>query len=171
MISTIGSAPYWVLSLAYWLHMLATVAWIGGLVALIYLFLPAAQKNLEPDAYTRMLVHIQRRLDPLAWLSLAVLVATGLIQMSASPNYRGFLQISNPWSAAILVKHLAFALMVALSAYISWAVLPALRRLALLKSRGSVDIARLQRREQFLLRLNLILGVIILGLTALARAV
>lgn len=162
--------PYWVLSLAYWLHMLATVAWVGGLTALIYLLLPAAQKQLDPEAFARLLLHIQRRLDPLAWLSLSVLVGTGLIQMSASPNYQGFLRFSNLWSVAILGKHLAFLLMVAVSAYMSWWVLPAMQRLALMKAKDSEEVTRLQRRERTLLRLNLILGVIILGLTALARA-
>lgn len=162
--------PYWVLSLAYWLHMLATVAWVGGLTALIYLFLPAAQKQLDREAFARLLLHIQRRLDPLAWLSLSILVGTGLIQMSASPNYQGFLRFSNLWSVAILGKHLAFLLMVTISAYISWWVLPAMQRLALMKAKDSEEVTRLQRRERTLLRLNLILGAIILGLTALARA-
>lgn len=171
MSSVVNAVPYWVLSLAYWLHMLATVAWIGGLTALIYLLLPAAKKDLDPGSYASLLLHIQRRLDPLAWLSLAILMGTGLIQMSASPNYQGFLQFSNLWSLAILIKHLVFLVMVAFSGYMSWVVLPAMRRLALTKNRGSAEARRLQRREASLLKINLILGIIILGLTALARAV
>jgi len=170
MSPAVSATPYWVLSLAYWLHMLATVAWVGGLTALIYLFLPTAQKQLDPEALAGLMLHIQRRLDPLAWLSLAVLITTGLVQMGVSPNYQGFLRISNLWTVAIFIKHLAFLLMVAISAYISWGVLPAMRRLALMRAKNSKDVVRLQRRERSLLRLNLILGVIILGLTALARA-
>lgn len=169
MSPAVSATPDWVLTLAYWLHMLATVAWVGGLTALIYLLLPAAQKQLDSEAFARLLLHIQRRLDPLAWFCLAVLVGTGLIQMSASPNYQGFLRFSNFWSIAILLKHLAFLLMVAISAYMSWGVLPVLRRLALLKAKESAEVIRLQRRERSLLWANFILGIIILGLTALAR--
>src|SRR5436190_9397084 len=43
---------------------------------------------------------IYRRFNPLAWISLAVLVASGLTQMSASKNYQGLLRIANPWAAA-----------------------------------------------------------------------
>jgi uncharacterized membrane protein len=171
MTSPAGEIPFWALSLAYWLHMLATILWIGGLAAVV-LLLPAAQRSLDAGAFAGLLERIQRRLDPVAWLSLSVLTVTGLFQMSASPNYEGFLNIGNRWAAAILVKHLVFLGMVGVSAYMTWGLLPGIRRNALLRARGQPgpEGERLQRREITLLRLNLILGVIVLGLTALARA-
>jgi uncharacterized membrane protein len=164
--------PLWALSLAYWLHMLATIVWIGGLATLALLVLPAARQRMPAGELASFLHQLQTRLDPLAWLSLAVLTATGLFQMSANPNYQGFLAFSNLWARAILVKHLAFLLMVGFSAYLTWGLLPALRRAAMLRARGQSlpGVEQLQRRELWLVRLNLILGVIILGLTALARA-
>ena len=172
MIALGETTPYWALSLAYWLHMLATVAWIGGLVALVILVLPAARRSLEAEPYARFLEQLQRRLDPLGWLSLAVLLATGLFQMSANPNYDGFLTISNRWAVSMLVKHILFVGMIGVSAYLTWGVLPSLRRIALMRVKG-VDAQaaeKLQNRETLLLRINLILGILILGLTALARA-
>lgn len=164
-------APVWALSLAYWLHMLATIAWIGGLAALLLLVLPAARQGLELGDYAALLERIQRRLDPLSWFSLAVLLGTGMFQMSASPNYQGFLAITNRWSTAILVKHLFFLAMIAISAYLTWGVLPALRRYALMRAKGAPaeGADRLARREMILLQTNFALGVIILALTALAR--
>lgn len=166
------SIPYWALSIVYWLHMLATVTWIGGLAALALLVLPAARTALDAPLYARLLEAVQRRLDPLGWLSLAVLVGTGMFQMSANPNYQGFLAVSNRWAAAILVKHIVFLGMTAASAYMTWGLLPALRREALRAARGlgAEGIGRLQRRQGMLLSLNLILGLIVLLLTALARA-
>ncbi|HUV28029.1 MAG TPA: CopD family protein [Anaerolineales bacterium] len=172
MISLGETTPYWALSLAFWLHLLATVAWIGGLVALVILVLPAARKSLEPETYARFLEQLQRRLDPLGWLSLAVLLATGLFQMSANPNYAGFLSISNRWAASMLLKHILFIGMIGVSAYLTWGILPALRRIALMRVKGMDAQAaeKLLNRETQLLRINLVLGVLILGLTALARA-
>ena len=75
--------------------------------------------------------------------------------------------------------------MTAASAYLTWGVLPALRRAALRQARYQaagtqpqtgapnaveVELQHLQRREAILLRFNLLLGAIILALTALARA-
>jgi len=169
------TVPVWALSLAYWLHMLATVVWIGALASLSLLVLPAARKTLNPQAYGDFIGQIQRRLDPLGWFSLILLAGTGLVQMSANPNYHGFLAIENRWAVAILAKHLLFLVMVVISAYMTWIMLPQLRRLALRRARGieaENDPAsqELMRRETWLLRLNLILGVFVLAMTAIARS-
>jgi len=161
----------WSLSLTYWLHMLATVVWIGGLATLTLLVLPAARKTLDAGAYASLLKAIQRRLDPLGWICLLVLAGTGMFQMSANPNYQGFLEIGNRWAAAILIKHLVFFAMILVSGYLTWGLLPRLQRLALLQTRGQETGAdSLYRQEANLLRLNLILGAIVLALTAIARA-
>jgi uncharacterized membrane protein len=164
--------PVWALSIAYWLHMLATVLWIGGLAALSLMVLPAAHKALAPDSYVDFLAALQKRLDPLGWFSVIVLLASGMFQMSSNPNYEGFLSISGLWAGSILIKHILFGVMVLVSGYITWGLLPALRRAALLKARGkeSPEIEKLQKRETLLLRLNLILGVFVLLLTAIARS-
>ncbi|HEX7976395.1 MAG TPA: hypothetical protein VF498_18435, partial [Anaerolineales bacterium] len=85
--------------------------------------------------------------------------------------YKGFLEINNRWAVAILLKHIVFVGMIGVSAYLTWGVLPGLRRAALRQSHGQVapEADKLQRQEARLLRLNLILGVLILALTALAR--
>jgi uncharacterized membrane protein len=160
--------PDWALTLIYWLHMLATVVWIGGLAALSFFVLPAARGSLDPGAYGRLLQGVQRRLEPLGWLCLAVLVGTGLFQMSANPNYQGFLVFNNRWAVAILLKHVVFALLAAASAYLSWGVLPRLRRLALRRA-AETEAAGLRVQESRLLQLNLVLSILILALTALAR--
>jgi uncharacterized membrane protein len=160
------------LTLAYWLHMLATVVWIGGLATLVLLVLPLSRRYLPASDYANLIGQIHRRLDPLAWMSLVILVGTGLFQMSANPNYQGFITIANRWSAAILLKHLVFLGMVGVSAYLTWGVLPALQRLALKRVAGqdASTAGQWHRREVFLLRLNFALGIVVLGLTALARA-
>ena len=112
--------------------MLATVVWIGGLAALTLLVLPAARKTLDAGAYANLLKAIQRRLDPLGWICLLILAVTGMFQMSASPNYQGFLEIGSRWAAAILIKHLVFFAMILVSGYLTWGLLPRLQRLALL---------------------------------------
>jgi uncharacterized membrane protein len=171
MISLGETTPFWALSLAYWLHMMATVAWIGGLVTLVVLVLPVARRVLESDSYAIFLEQVQRRLDPLGWLSLAVLLATGLIQLSANPNYEGFLSISNRWAVVIFIKHILFFGMIGVSAYLTWGILPSLRRIALMRAKGiqALDANKLQKRETLLVRINLFLGILILGLTSLAR--
>jgi uncharacterized membrane protein len=167
-----AAPPYWALSFVYWLHLLATVAWIGGIVAISILVLPAAKRSLKPADQLAFIEAMQKRLEPLAWFSLGVLIATGLFQLSANSHYNGFFDVSTQWSLAILVKHGLVAVMVVVSAAQTWEVLPAIRRTLLKREKGASEeeMVRLQTREERLLRMNFVLSILILGATALARA-
>lgn len=169
-----ANIPAWGLMVAYWLHMLATVVWLGGLAALAIIVLPAARKTIRGTAYSAFLEQVERRLQSVGWFSLAVLTVTGMFQMSASPNYEGFLAITSLWAGALLAKHLVIGLMILLSIYVTWGITPQLRRLALLEAAGkNIDEAertRLHQRQELLLRLNLIVSMLVLALTAIARA-
>jgi uncharacterized membrane protein len=151
--------------------MLSTILWIGSLAALTLVFLPIMQRSLEPLAQAKLLDNLQRRLDPLGWFCLILLTGTGMFQMSGNPNYRGFLAIEDRWALAILIKHGVFLLMIGASAYLTWSVLPQMRRQMLRMAQGgdAKELARAQKQNQRLLQWNLILAVIVLALTALAR--
>jgi uncharacterized membrane protein len=165
--------PALVMAVMYWLHMLATVTWIGGLAALAIIVLPSAKRSLDDGAYAALLTRIQGRLQQVGWLSLAVLGATGMFQMSASSSYSGFLAIDNPWALAIFSKHIVIVVMVAVSAYSTWGLMPALQRLALLRANGKkvneAEALRLARQENLMLTLNLVLSALVLAFTAWAR--
>lgn len=165
-----STPPSWVLAIVFWLHMLATVTWVGSLAAINLLILPALQRTLKPIDQLSFISALQKRLEPLAWFCLSLLLVTGLIQMSTSPHYDGFLSLSTQWSLAILVKHGLGVIMVIVSAIQTWEVIPSIHRILMKKdSADSRDLARLQRREVILLRTNLILSALILGATAIAR--
>lgn len=163
--------PSWAVALIYWLHMLATVTWVGSLAAINLLVLPAANQALKPVDQLAFIAAMQKKLEPLAWFSMGVLVATGMFQLSINPHYDGLLNPSSQWSLAILIKHtLALALAVT-SAIQTWEVLPAIHRILLKKEAAREDVLiQLQRRETRLLRVNLMLSILILGATAFARA-
>jgi uncharacterized membrane protein len=165
--------PTWAIALVFWLHMLATVAWLGGLAAIAILVLPVAKRVLKPADQLAFITGIQKRLEPLAWFSLAVLITTGLFQLSVNPHYDGFLSTTGQWSLAILTKHSLVLLMIVVSAIQTWEVLPAIRRGLMRIEKGGGDeeeVKRLQKQEILLLRLNIGLSVFILAATAFARA-
>jgi uncharacterized membrane protein len=163
--------PDWALLLAFWLHMLATVVWLGGLAGLALLVLPAMRRGLDAESFADWLRELNRRLDPIGWFSLGLLTATGLVQMGANPNYEGLLYFGNNWAMAILLKHLAFFGMVGVSSIITWRISPALQRAALRRAQLGDDgqEAILIKRLQGLIGLNSLLGGIVLAFTALAR--
>jgi uncharacterized membrane protein len=163
--------PSWVLAVIYWLHMLATVMWIGSLAAILVMVLPASARTLKPVDQLSFISAVQKRLEPISWFSIGLLVATGLVQMSVNPHYDGFTDISTQWSVSMLLKHLLGMGMIVVMAIQTWEVLPSIHRLLLLKDRASeAELARLNRNEMFLLKANLILAVLVLLATAFARA-
>lgn len=166
-----STPPSWVLAIIYWLHMLATVTWIGSLAAINLLVLPASQRTLKLVDQLSFISALQKKLEPLAWFCMGLLVVTGLFQLSTSPHYDGLLSVSTQWSLSILIKHGLAVVMAVVSAIQTWEVLPAIHRTLLRKETADPDLlAKLQRRETNLLRINLILSALILGATAFARA-
>lgn len=164
--------PYWALALLFWIHMLATATWIGSLVSIAVLVLPAAARVLQPAERLSLIELVRRRLEPITWFSVSLLVVTGLFQMSVNPQYNGFLSTSGRWSLAMLTKHLLVGTLIAVSAVHTWDALPALRRALMRRDKlAESEIHRLQRRESALLRASLVLGGLVLLATAFARAV
>ncbi len=164
----------WLLAASFFLHLVATVVWIGGLVTMALVVWPALRRALSDDAaFAGAVEAIDVRFRPLSNLSLAVLVLTGLVQMNANVNYRGLLNFDNLWAQAIALKHISIVGMIVVGAAMHFAVRPALRRQAMLAGAGvlnEAEAAALRRRMNRLGRVNLALGILVLIFTAVARA-
>ncbi len=163
---------FWLLVFSYWVHLLATVIWLGGLATMGLAALPAMQRQtLQANQW----LQLQMRLIPWANGSLILLLVTGFVQMTNDPNYSGFLNIDGLWAGAMLIKHIAFAGMVGLGAYLQGRLYPAMQRAALLATQQAKaaegERRKLQRQEIRLLRFNLICALVILFCTAIATAV
>lgn len=166
------SIPLWVLTLSYWFHLLATVVWLGGLISMAVVAWPAVRNHvLDAGQWARL----QKRFTPWAHASLVVLWITGFVQMSADPNYEGFLSFQGLWAQAILIKHLAVIGMMIFGIYLQWRVQPALARLAILEKKhpktAAAEREKYTLQEDRLLRLNLVCAVAVLFFTALATAI
>jgi uncharacterized membrane protein len=164
----------WIISLSFFLHLLATVAWIGGLVTLALVVQPVLNRSVtDLQQRARLLEALLKRFQPIANLSLVVLILTGMVQTFTNRFYKGFLQFDNPWAQAILFKHVAALGMIVVAAFITFSVQPALRRNALLLANGLTDeaqSARMQQQQARLTWINLILSILVLFFTAIASA-
>jgi putative copper export protein len=164
-----------ILAISYFFHLIATVVWVGGLVTLGVLVWPEARRVLAENAQMdTLLTRLRKRFLPLSHFSLAVLIVTGLVQMTADPNYDGVLQFTNEWSRVILLKHIAIGGMFLSGLALQYGIAPALERASLLAERGRGDpdaYARLRRSEVRLTWLNIGLGVLVLGFSAWATAI
>lgn len=164
-----------ILAISYFFHLIATIIWVGGLVVMVILVWPELRRTLTGNpALLTLLTRLRQRFFPMTHLSLAVLIVTGLIQMTGDPNYEGVLQFTNEWSRVILLKHIAIGGMFVCGMVMQFWVMPALERASLLIERGKGDPAeweRLRRSEVRLTWVNTLLGVVVLGFTAWATAI
>jgi uncharacterized membrane protein len=164
--------PFWVLTLSYWLHLLSTVIWLGGLALMAVVGWPAVRRHLLESEQWALLL---RRFTPWANGSMILLWLTGFLQMTGDPNYEGFLAVSSLWAQALLVKHIAVLGMMAFGIYSQMRIHPALARLALLEQKrpamAQAERKKLAQRENQLLRLNLAFAAAVLFCTAVATAI
>jgi uncharacterized membrane protein len=168
--------PTLVLAFNYWLHLIATVVWLGGLAMLTLTAWPGRSGPLGEDGQhaARVFDTLERRVRPLANISLVILLVTGMLQMGENPSYEGLLRVQNPWSVALLVKHVVVAGMIAVGLALQWGIYPALARAGLQARRdaaaGRAIESTLRRRLQRLTAANLALGLLVLLLTAFMTA-
>lgn len=162
----------WILALSYWIHLLATIVWLGGITMMIIVAWPALQQG---SLDTNQWLNLQRRFLPWINASLVILLVTGFYQMTSDPNYTGFLSVDSAWAWAILLKHIAFGAMVIVTVTVQAYLYPAMSRLSLLAEKrpglAAAEQEKLQRHEIRLLRLNLLCAVAVLFFTAVATAV
>ena len=162
----------WILALSYWIHLLATIVWLGGMALMLLVAWPALQQG---TLASNQWLNIQRRFLPWANLSLIILLVTGFFQMSSDRNYTGFLQVDSLWAWAILLKHIVFGAMVVIMVYVQAFLYPSMTRLSLLEEKrpdlAEKERAKLRRQEVRLLRLNMLCAVAVLLFTAVATAV
>lgn len=163
---------FWLLALSYWIHLLATVVWLGGLALMGLVAWPALQKQTLAANHW---LDLQKRFTPWINASLVILLITGFVQMTNDANYEGFLDVSSVWAQAILVKHVAVGAMIVIGGYVQWRIHPAMERTALLVEKrpelAAEERETLLRQEVRLLRLNMFCAAAVLLFTAIATAV
>ena len=113
-----------------WLFLVAQGIWFGGAAYLGFVLLPLLPA-LEPELHVRSLVSLIQRTTPLIIGSVAVLLASGLFLAETSLSSVQQL-LSDPFGRALLVKILLIAIMLLLSAYALFFLMPQLRRQVLL---------------------------------------
>ncbi len=158
----------WSLALAYAVHLLSTVMWLGSVLSLFDLERTLPQDAQSPQSWLRGYRMYMR----VAWMAGALLWATGMFQMSQHPLYEGTLNFSTPWAKGLLFKHLLVLSWAAYLLYLQLVRLPQWERIGLEMQRGGSpalwEQTRRALRRSF--RVQQILALLILAVTAWLRA-
>jgi putative copper export protein len=148
-------------------HNWATALWVGGLLGLLALLLPAGRR-LEPADRMRLLAQSVVRFSTLATVAVALLVVTGVYRALAEVGGLGDL-LDTGYGLALLAKLGVFAVMLAVAGYNRFVLHPGMERAALGLPGGGPEAAhRLARsvRAELALAALVLVAVAVLVSTA-----
>lgn len=156
------------LAISYFVHLIATVVWLGGLALMVLIVYPLQKR--EGD-WQPIVDAISQRFRPFANFCLLVLLMTGIVQTGEDVHYGGLLDFSEPWSQAMLGKHIAYAAMVAIVVWLQFGLAPAMERARLLAKKDITSLTNLRQRQKQLTQANFALSLVVLFFTAIATAI
>ncbi len=144
------------------IHELATAAWLGGLVGLVVLAIPAAWA-LADDDRVRLAAAVVVRFSALALTAVALLVVTGVYRALAEVSVGDL--VDTGYGRALLVKLGLFVVLLAGGAYNRMVVHPRLERAALgldPDDRGAAAALRVSVRAELAVAAALMVSVAVL---------
>lgn len=149
-----------VLSVVFmWLHLTATIIWLGGIAFILLVAIPSARQVLRGEA-GGVMGEVTRRFTPMANLSIVFLLLSGIFLMAINGNISGEV-FKGGHDTAMLLKILLFLLMAGVHFFRGKVLAP---RIAKTQSDG--EKANLQKLSLNLVWLNFGSGLAVLLLSA-----
>lgn len=156
--------------LSVYLHIVAATVWVGGLLFLALVAVPAA-RQLPPPERARVTALLGRRFLPIAWGALAILVVTGVINLAyRGATWEGLLTgrlFGGAYGRVLGVKLILVVLTLGLSALHDFRIGPQARRLAQRERADAGGVLRLRRAATRIGRLNAAIALAIVALAVL----
>ena len=147
-------------AISTWLHVLATIVFIGYYLFTSLIYLPVLERRMQANALRDLLEQVSARLRPFFGGSLLIFLVTGTHLMLINKSYLGLGNFfGNPWSVLIVIKHVLVLAFLAVAVFSERAFL------------GQISDQKPGALRQFrwALNINTVLGVVILLLTSIAQ--
>lgn len=145
------------------IHLLVTVFWIGGMMFMHFVLNPALSAISPPEG-GKLLGVVAKRFTIIAWLSTLLLIVTGLLKTPTGLLF----DPGSTYGLILLLKHIAFGIMIVIGLVITFGIAPKLRSFAPAEGgRPSDDFLRAQKRVGALSGVNMVLGILVLFLISL----
>ncbi len=107
------------------IHLLATVAWLGGAIFMKAILEPAL-KNIDQREAGKLSGLLARRFSMIAWPSMVLLIITGILKTPSGMMF----DTSSQMGTILMVKHILILVVFAVGLTIGMVVVPKLKRAA-----------------------------------------
>ncbi len=145
-----------ILAVCYWLHLSATVVWIGGIFFILFIALPSAKQVLGAEA-GKLTGETSKRFTPLANYSIILLIVSGAVLTALSKQFSGMGNFENSWSIGLIVKHVFVLGMILVHFYRGLILAPKIAR-----TEPASEKATLQKLSLNLVKVNFCFALMVL---------
>ncbi len=166
----------WLDTLVLWIHILAAVSWVGGMIFVAFIIGPYVRRTFPPAERTPLMAAVGQRFSYLGWSAIFTLIATGIY------NAVRFLRtwenlLHTEFGHILLAKIGLVAVMIVLSITHDFFLGPRQRELGKAlrqeppegtktESALAQTLGRLRRWTVLIAQVNLLLGLIVILLAA-----
>ena len=147
------------------LHLLATITWIGGMFFNVLILMPTVAKTLDPPTAGKFMSALFKRIRIMVYVSLAILFITGIPMKIASEYYVAIISFDTAWETVSFIKHVLVALL-AIFAIINFEILnPSAAKMA--ANGPSPELMALKKKQMKLAGISFLFGIIVVFLSAM----
>ncbi len=146
------------------IHLVATVAWIGGMFTNFFIYMPVFRKELEAPVAGKLMGAVMKRFRVMVYSSMIVFFISGML-LGYLHMETGVSDASlDMWNALLLVKVSLFAIMVILALYAFEILAPKVAEIA--AGGPSPRLRKAQMKQMALAAAGFLLGLAVLGISA-----
>ncbi|MEK6699316.1 MAG: DUF4149 domain-containing protein [Nitrospirota bacterium] len=143
----------------YWIHLVATVLWIGGIIFIIFIVIPSSRQVLGAES-GKLMGEISKRFTPLANYSIILLFVSGIVLAGLNNQFSGVRILESNWTMALILKLVLFFSMTAIHFYRGLVLAPKMMR-----TTTQTEKTALQKLSINLVKVNFTLGLSVLLLS------
>lgn len=162
-----------VLSIMNWLHMVALIVWLGGMIATVVFVVPVAEsalgRTLGPAVMGRFMGSLAQRTRIPAYVCMGIFIITGIIMWILNKNYLGLFNYGSAWTNVLLVKQILFVVLIVLAIYMMEVIVPKIEELA--PKGPSAELSKTQKLQIVVGAITMLVVALILALSAWDAAI
>ncbi|MHA2337677.1 MAG: DUF2269 family protein [Candidatus Hodarchaeales archaeon] len=145
-----------IISILDWLHLLATVVWIGAMIILLFIIIPSAKVTLKDENTLKDFMRaIGKKITLFVNISILIFFITGIALAILIETK------STEWFLILIIKHITVFLMVGIHICRLKVIAPYLERKGK-ENPLNRTFLRLKRLQMNLVWVNLTLGIVVL---------
>ena len=145
----------------YWLHLMSTVIWIGGITFILFIAIPSARQVLASEA-GKLMTEISKRFTPWANYCILLLITTGITLLMLRLQSSKTSHWESAWNSAITAKLFLVLGMIAIHFYRGLVLAPKIGKTA-----SAAEKTILQKQSINLVKVIFGLGSLVLLFSAI----